>query len=730
MREIPAPAAYRPGTNRSLRNQRDPIFMKGGRCSRLRPRRARAELRQPFQPQRGRSKRITDRHMTGQTTRTITTPLALTCTHSARLMSPWFVQQSEYDPAKATYLPLVNGEKTFGAVFDAIMGAQHSIDILCWGFQPSMYFKRGTDGAGSPSIGDLLATKGEQGVKVRLLVWSDFFNLSHTSEDMMPGNHGPTGLATAAKDGRTHAQEEYDWLWYHRANLNNVTAHGLADRAITVTTAFFPGVLTDRAVDSLRSRKLQPLKNIEFATRDFNLWERGEIAYRTWLSGPAGARVMRTENTAAMTGEPSHHQKMVLVDYEAPEQAIGFVMGHNTLDEYWDRDNHTYLRMAPRMGRSGLHPRQDMSAKVTGPILEDLNENFCQAWDDATGQKLGQARSALACRLKLRPEHGTPVMAQILRTQSQHPKGGTRDISKLYLQAVNNATNFVYIENQYLRYMPVVDALRKNVNAQLAGGRSPGKHGPVYLFVVTNSNEDGIGKGTVGTYQMLSALGYGDRMPGVAALELPDQQKTLETQLADERAADQRLMTQGVDFSQMQGLGAYLQDRQFKEGEEQRQLDQVRQARERVKEHPDGLTRDKDLIPPQDMPGLKVLICTLVAPDTPAGQKWDYVYIHQKLMIVDDVFTTHGSANVNRRSMEVDSELNICHEHGEATSALRKQLWGLHTKNRGAQDDISKAYKEWGKVISQNTQNQGKKLAPIASLVGFLTTSPTRSSWD
>jgi phosphatidylserine/phosphatidylglycerophosphate/cardiolipin synthase-like enzyme len=87
-----------------------------------------------------------------------------------------------------------------------------------------------------------------------------------------------------------------------------------------------------------------------------------------------------------------------------------------------------------------------MSAKVTGPILDYLNRNFCQAWDDATGQKLTQARAALACRLKLRPDHGTPVMAQIFRTQSQHGKDGTEDISSLYLQTVNNTTNFVYIE--------------------------------------------------------------------------------------------------------------------------------------------------------------------------------------------------------------------------------------------------------------------------------------------
>jgi phosphatidylserine/phosphatidylglycerophosphate/cardiolipin synthase-like enzyme len=65
---------------------------------------------------------------------------------------------------------------------------------------------------------------------------------------------------------------------------------------------------------------------------------------------------------------------------------------------------------------------------VTGPVLDYLNRNFCQAWDDATGQQLTQARKALASQLTLRRDFDTPVMAQILRTQSQH---GKEDIKTL-----------------------------------------------------------------------------------------------------------------------------------------------------------------------------------------------------------------------------------------------------------------------------------------------------------
>ena len=95
------------------------------------------------------------------------------------------------------------------------------------------------------------------------------------------------------------------------------------------------------------------------------------------------------------------------------------------------------------------------------------------------------------------------------------------------------------------------------------------------------------------------------------------------------------------------------------------------------------------------------------------------VYIHSKLMIVDDVFTTLGSANINTRSMQVDSELNIAHEWMSVTQALRRRLWGMHTKGKGAQDDPEEAFKDWTKIIGENTDLQSNASAPSAPLVGF-----------
>jgi hypothetical protein len=62
----------------------------------------------------------------------IVTPLALSETSSATLCAPWFVQRTEFPPMPASYRPLVNGKEAFGAVYDAILAAKHTVDIICY----------------------------------------------------------------------------------------------------------------------------------------------------------------------------------------------------------------------------------------------------------------------------------------------------------------------------------------------------------------------------------------------------------------------------------------------------------------------------------------------------------------------------------------------------------------------------------------------------------------------
>ena len=106
------------------------------------------------------------------------------------------------------------------------------------------------------------------------------------------------------------------------------------------------------------------------------------------------------------------------------------------------------------------------------------------------------------------------------------------------------------------------------------------------------------------------------------------------------------------------------------------------------------------------------------------------MYIHSKLMIVNDVFTTHGSANINTRSMQVDSELNIAHEWASVTRALRRRLWDLHTEGKGAQDDPAEAFVAWQDTIIRNQQRQKARVTPGASLVEFYYGKKKRKNLD
>ena len=112
-------------------------------------------------------------------------PVALQHSQQATCTAPWYVQGSEYHPVEATYQPLINGEETFEAVHLAIAKATKTVDIICWGFQPSMFFIR--DGK-HPSIGDLLKTKAREGVNVRVLGWEMPLNAAGLADEAnLPG---------------------------------------------------------------------------------------------------------------------------------------------------------------------------------------------------------------------------------------------------------------------------------------------------------------------------------------------------------------------------------------------------------------------------------------------------------------------------------------------------------------------------------------------------------------
>lgn len=588
----------------------------------------------------------------------IVVPICLKHTQEATCTSPWFVQDTEYHPVEATFKPLVNGEEAFRAVHLAIAAAKKSVDIACWGFQPSMYFIR--DG-NEPCIGELLSNKAREGVKVRILGWEMPLNSAGVGgEGNLPGK-GILKIDDREMQTATEEQYAFDKEWFKAYSVADRRAAGKANdkTPIFVSRGFTPAERT-RIYKEVGQNRL-----------DDDL---------SWLA------------KAVMAGTVTHHQKTVLVDYEEPECAVGFVMGHNMLDAYWDTDQRSSRnrsgtsKPAPNRGSRGDLPRQDVSSQITGPILEHLHHNFAQSWLMETGEDLLGTRNAISLAQQLKCGNGTPQMAQLLRTQAQ---AGIRDIERMYLQAVNNATQFIYIENQYFRWPPLAELIKDIASKQTAAGRDPGKHGALHLFVITNATKDGIGAGTVNTQRMVASLGRADTMPGVTKLRLI--------------AKAQREV----------GLYRTLTDPL---------------SREKLKEEIHAI--EQEILRPDEIPGLKVHICSLVAPDSQPGEKWMPVYVHSKLMIVNDVFTTLGSTNINTRSMQVDSEMNIAHDWVSVTQSLRRRLWDLHTKNMGAQDSPVESFEAWANILSENKRREEKCEAPYAPLVEFYFGKSLRSDMD
>lgn len=659
---------------------------------------------------------------------------------SVELTAPWFLRGAEYERKAATFGLLINGEEAFRAVHQAIEAAKRSVSIICWGFQPSMYFIR--DGR-SPTIGELLEKKAREGIKVRVLSWSMEFAVLNAPSSTHIGVTGyldepntPGRRAVAIKDrlaGMTDEQFEKSRQWF---GLYDAQTDAAAKREIQ---RLYRRLTNDPSID-----------NLVFRGRGFSAPDRAIITLHDYLD-----KNLSKTARGVLGGAASHHQKMVLVDHESADDAVGFVMGHNMLDWYWDTNQHSMKGRpaAPNVGASAPLPRQDFSSRVTGPILEDLYDNFQAAWNKAQADNPGYAkpdrlpkRSGVAYKQRPRGSD-VPLTAQIVRTQTQVGED-SRDIRDAYLNAVTNASQLIYIENQYFRWPPMAELIKQHAKTMAGWGRRPEEHGSLYLFVITNTSEDGMGSGAHNTQRMLESLGRGGALPAAtrdARIERGEmsasdvaEYKKRQTAVDAEKANIKRLEAErsGIDADVRLLAGspntAQAITQRYESVNERLSAAQQRQAE--AQRALDDWTEKTISANELQTPGLKTLVCRLVAPDTAAGAAWVETYIHAKLMIIDDTFMTLGSANINSRSMESDSELNILHDRPEVSRPARQQLWDMHTRNWGssriADLPLADAYDSWDVIMKRNRARRIKGLQPIAPLDAFLRSDPSRKDWD
>lgn len=600
------------------------------------------------------------------------------------LAQPWFIhaQHPIYQPRHACLIEPMNcGERVFGAIAADLKDAKHSVDIITWGFDPGMVLVReGTAEAGQ-RYGDLLkeiATRKENPVKVRLLIWHDDV-ASQQKMNNMPSYYGRLypAIGSAACGFYSDAHQEFNAAW-----CDQVCSGALTNIHFHVRDV--PGVHMIRA-----------------------LWDE---------TLPDGLVLGGTGLLTAMY--PAHHQKMVLIDYEHPDVALGYVMGHNSITDFWDSEDHHYRdtrreriyrkkekelredalgkklshndiaygwgqteegrRARAKMVQSYIDnnshiakPYQDVSCRVRGPLLYDLNHNFCQAWQESTPPS---ALFTDICRVLPLPvvkaavygvrkistavshnemdpgfiERRAKILsnafkvangqhsAQLVRTQPMHGEKGAKEC---YANLTRQMLHYMFIQNQYIQYTAWAEHLIKCV----ANLRAAGYRKPIYVFLLTSTPErEQMDRPT---YEVASRIGTSATMK--------------------------------VEHDEA-----------------------VRKARK---------NRTKPPITPEEMAdhGINVVMGSLWT--CAQGEKlmpndYEEIYIHAKVAVVDDAAFTIGSANLNLRSMAMDSELNVLSQAKDVAYELRCKLFEKCATEAGPAQfgNMGGTLKKWQQLASKN----------------------------
>lgn len=348
-------------------------------------------------------------------------------------------------------------------------------------------------------------------------------------------------------------------------------------------------------------------------------------------------------------------------------------------------------------------------------------ERAANALDEASAKAREYGRVARDPKVALAMLDGALGMDPNVKPAVRGPD--RMSIYKTYLAAINECSNFIYTENQYFRHESIAEAVKKRAREHTQGtnGTPPGK--PIYWFVVTNHP---VSAGEApNTHKMLGILNQQERL-GQITRDYAKADYYRYQELVDKLNKLRKLeqMEADGDFGKFvdnfNPLGTNDEIRQeridelaclrAKRSEMEAEVGELEKKHYSIKSYGNSAKGPFDVMEPSDafkigeLEGLNVLVATLGASDkrdaeTPA--LYTNIYVHSKLLVVDDAFMSLGSANINRRSMHVDAELNINTDSNGTAMNLRKKLFEMHTRQEDA-DDIKKTFRHWKGLMDDN----------------------------
>ncbi|MCO4756144.1 MAG: hypothetical protein KC478_16805, partial [Bacteriovoracaceae bacterium] len=117
----------------------------------------------------------------------------------------------------------------------------------------------------------------------------------------------------------------------------------------------------------------------------------------------------------------------------------------------------------------------------------------------------------------------------------------------------------------------------------------------------------------------------------------------------------------------------------------------------------------------------------IVYPEDIHKKKNEFIVVHSKLMAIDDMFFTLGSANLNHRSLRVDNELNLCMEasNNNEREFIRDAVSELLAEHLAVKKEMLKA--DWTESVSLKKLVEGFQKSNGKTLVALPCTENTTS---
>ncbi|GAA2856402.1 phospholipase D family protein [Nonomuraea rubra] len=199
----------------------------------------------------------------------------------------------------------------------------------------------------------------------------------------------------------------------------------------------------------------------------------------------------------------SHHQKFVILRHDrGPERDVAFVGGIDLCHSRRDDASHEGdPQRAPMPGVYGPRPPwHDVQAAIRGPAVAEVEQVFCERWEDPapeTRDPLRRLRDHLG-RLDDAPplpRPGPPPppagrhRVQLLRTYPARRRGypfapgGERSIAHAYRKVLARARSLIYLEDQYLWSTDVIEPFARALE------REPGLR--MIVIVPRHPDQDG-----------------------------------------------------------------------------------------------------------------------------------------------------------------------------------------------------------------------------------------------